>query len=473
LKIDVIAQIEEHYKRGIITIDNVENIEATEKSKIIKFIKSLPRSVQFIVTSRGEELCEEKIHVEEFSNDDIGYNFIEGVIESEGFNVDFNEEKVRRLLDVTKGNALIIIQILNILEREVASFDETIKALDSLKSKNSEMIANFMYKNTFDNALSELLRKGYPAKYVIQIISLYDEPIELYSISKLAKIDVSVAESLCNTLLQRLVLVKAGEYFELNEFAKRFIFIKLLPDRIELGKIKDKLRNHKERMKIKLNDLDKALTENPILHKIVIEWQPRNYIDKIIIAELFSLYGEAAKKVRSNNKSAYESYVTELSDHSFITNHPYVSFQKARILKIGLHRFYRNDLDIFKQIEQAYEDAIESIEFDYRYLIGSHAHTSLIMLFGVFLATDIKDYGRAIRFLEIAKNAFDSELNKSWFICCNYLSISYREMYVKTNDRAYNAQLNKVVKQVLSAEHMISRKGFDINRYKMEFGKLL
>lgn len=376
----------------------------------------------------------------------------------------------RNLLEVTKGNALIIIQVLNILEREVATFDETVKALDSVKSKNSEIIANFMYKNTFDNALSELSAKGYAAKQVIQLISLYDEPIELYSISKLAKIDVSVAETLCNTLLQRLVLVKTGEYYDLNEFAKRFIFIKLLPDRIELGKIKDKIKNHKERMKTKLADLERALTDNQILHKIVTEWQPRNYIDKIIIAELFSLYGEADKKCRTKDKIAYETYVRELSDHSFITNHPYVSFQKARILKIGLHKFYRNNASILKQIEQAYEDAIESIEFDYRYLIGTPAHTSLIMLFWVFLATDIKDYGRAMRFLEIAKNAFDCDLNKSWFICCNYLSKSYKEMYAKTNDRAYNAQLVKLVKQVLSAEHMMSRRGFDINRYKQEFG---
>ena len=51
------------FKRGIIVIDNIENIPAEEKSKIISFIKSLPRSIQFIVTSRSEELCEEKIHL--------------------------------------------------------------------------------------------------------------------------------------------------------------------------------------------------------------------------------------------------------------------------------------------------------------------------------------------------------------------------------------------------------------------------
>lgn len=31
------------------------------------------------------------------------------------------------------------------------------------------------------------------------------------------------------------------------------------------------------------------------LQKNVNEWQPRNYIDKIVIAELFSLYGEGVK----------------------------------------------------------------------------------------------------------------------------------------------------------------------------------
>ena len=169
------------------------------------------------------------------------------------------------ILEVSKGNALIIVQTLNILSRGVSTFAEITGALDSMRSKNSEMIASFMYKNTFDNALKYLTENRYPVNYVLQIISLYDEKIELYSISKLANIDISDAERVCHYLLERLILVKFGEYYELNVFAKRFVFIKLLPDRFELSKIKDKIRNHKRRDPYR----EYQAFANPVIYRLI------------------------------------------------------------------------------------------------------------------------------------------------------------------------------------------------------------
>lgn len=458
-------------KKGIIAIDNIENIDSEEKRKIIDFIKSLPRCVHFIVTSRNEEVCEEKIHVEEFKNDELGIQFVCDIIESEGFNVDIDKEKSRSILNVSKGNALIIVQILNILDRNVATFSDITLSLESMKSKNTEIIANFMYKNTFDNALKYLDETGYPVHDVMRIISLYDERIELYSISKLAKIDVSEAERLCNYLLERLVLTKSGEYYELNEFAKRFVFIKLLPDRFELSKIRDKIKNHKERMRKKLAELDSTLTVNSTLHKNVNEWQPRNYIDKIVIAELFSLYGEAIKCVAKRDKISYEKYLKEFNDHSFITNHPYVPLQKARLLKEGIKKFYRGDKNVLTQVEHAYEQAIESIEFDYRYLIGSVAHASLLMLFGVFLSQQLKQNSRAIRFLEDARKYHGPIKNKGWFITSNYLSYAYEAQFNDTKDQAYRDQLKKLVREVISYKGESGQTNFDITQYTDRFRK--
>lgn len=49
-----------------------------------------------------------------------------------------------------------------------------------------------------------------------------------------------------------------------------------------------------------------------------------------------------------------------------------------------MKRFYRNDNSIATQVEHLYEEAIESIEFDYRYLIGGAAHASLLMFLAFF-----------------------------------------------------------------------------------------
>ncbi|HHA1521922.1 TPA: ATP-binding protein [Enterobacter cloacae] len=473
LKISDIKLIHTYNKRGIITIDNIENIVEEEKTKIINFIKSLPRTVQFIVTSRNEEACEEKIHVEEFKEDALGIEFVSDLIESENLDVDIESEKINSILRVSKGNSLIIIQVLNIIDRKVSSFDEIVNSLGSMRSKNSEMIANFMYKNTFDSALKHLESIGYPARLAMQVISVYDEKIELYSISKLAKIDVSDSERMCNYLLERLILKKTGEYYELNEFAKRFVFIKLLPDRFELSNLKDKIRTHKERMKKKISELDGTLKKNSILHRNVSEWQPRNYIDKIVIAELFSLYGEAIRCVRRKNKKEYERYLKEFDDHSFVTNHPYVPLQKARLLKSGLKVFYNKETSILTQVEHLYEEAIESIEYDYRYLIGTVAHASLLMLFGIFLSENLKQEGRAIRFLEDAKAYHGDKRNKGWFIICNYLSKAYKNKYIETNDSAYRSQLVKIVREVLKNNEKSHKSDFDIQLFKQQFSEWL
>ncbi|HBN7643440.1 TPA: ATP-binding protein [Pseudomonas aeruginosa] len=466
LKIDDVASISEDLGRGIIAIDNIENIEEGEKSKILEFIRFLPRSVQFIVTSRNEEACEEKIHVEEFRNDDTGVQFVQEIVESEGFNLDVNRKMAERLLFTTKGNALIIVQALNIIDRGVSTFDQITASLESMRSRNSEMIASFMYKNTFDGALKYLRESAFPVDEIMRIISLYDERIELYSISRLADLDVYEAEKFCNYLLERLILKKVGEYYELNEFAKRFVFIKMLPDKIELGKVRDRIKAHKERMNKKLHELEVALGSNTILAKNVNEWQPRNYIDKIVIAELFSLYGEGVKALARKNKFAYEKYLKEFDEHFFITKHPYIPLQKARLLKEGMKRFYRNDNSIATQVEHLYEEAIESIEFDYRYLIGGAAHASLLMFFGVFLCQHLKQYSRAIRFLEDAKEYYGSEKEKGWFTVCNYLSIAYRGMLISTRDEAYSVKLRSVVREVAAFD---SFDGFDIPRFKKEF----
>lgn len=473
LEIEDIKDMSRKRGRGLIAIDNIENICDEEKEKIINFIKSLPRDVQFIVTSRNEEACEEKIHVEEFKEDKLGLEFISELIESENLDIDIDNEKIKKILNVSKGNSLIIVQVLNIIDRKVSSFEEITGSLGSMRSKNSEMIANFMYKNTFDSALNHLEINGYPVKLAMQVISLYDEKIELYSISKLARIEVSHSERMCNYLLERLILKKAGEYYELNEFAKRFVFIKLLPDRFELSKLRDKIRNHKERMNKKLSELDETVKKNSILHRNVLEWQPRNYIDKIVIAELFSLYGEAIKCVRRNDKKNYERYLKEFDDHSFVTNHPYVPLQKARLLKEGIKNVYKNEKSILTQVEHLYEEAIESIEYDYRYLIGTKAHASLLMLFGVFLCEHLMQEGRAIRFLEDAKSYYGADRNKGWFITCNYLSKAYKIKFSETNDSAYQHQLVKIVREVLTKDVGVIESEFDTDRYKKTYGEWL
>lgn len=469
LVIDDLGLISDKYSGGVIAIDNIENLSSQEKEEIFAFIKRMPRTIQFIITSRNEEPCEEKINIQEFITNDKGRRFIQEIIESEILNVSLFATQIDRLLDLSKGNSLIIIQVLNSLNRRVVEFDTVINSLASYNSKDAEIISNFMYKNTFDSAFSALEQKRMPVKDVVILISLYNEKIDLYSVSKLAKIDVPVSERLCNFLCERLILNKSGEFYELNEFAKRFVFIKLMPDRFQLSDLKDKIKTHKEKIKKTLTDVDATLNANKRLRENVNEWQPKNYIDKMIIAQTFDLYGKAKDCVRRKDRIEYDKVLKEMQEHSMVTNHPYVPVQFARILKDAYMLFHKNSNETLDVIEKNYEQAIESIEYDYRYLINTKAYYSLLMLYGIFLCERRNAYSRAIRYLEDARDGFDKSMKEPWFICCNYLSKSYLKLFQETNNGAYKDQLIKTFYSVKTLSNARPSKKMDVSRYIREY----
>ncbi|MFB7747940.1 hypothetical protein, partial [Streptomyces sp. NPDC056132] len=72
----------------------------------------------------------------------MGISFVENIVESEGFNVSLTRAMAESLLETSKGNALIIVQALNGLHNNVITFAQLTQSLESMRSKNSEMVAN-------------------------------------------------------------------------------------------------------------------------------------------------------------------------------------------------------------------------------------------------------------------------------------------------------------------------------------------
>jgi hypothetical protein len=219
----------------------------------------------------------------------------------------------------------------------------------------------------------------------------------------------------------------------------------------------------------KLANLDSTVGKNKVLHDIVVEWQPNNYIDKIVIAELFSLYGDAIKHIRKRGYSEFDSCLKEFDEHAFITNHPYVPLQKARLLKEGLKKFKMDQAKTISQIESLYEESLASIEYDYRNLIGTSPHSSLLMFFGVFLSQQMHQYSRSIRCLEDSLRYKGDCIDNGWFITSNYLSVALQNKYKETNDSAYNDQLKKVYKSVIKNKVEALKTKFDVSIYERKF----
>lgn len=470
--IESIDSLGSKFKRGLIVVDNVETFCSADKEKLFNFIKSTPRNIQFILTSRNEEQCEEKLHIEEYREQEKGKRFIREYLDFEEFSTQLSDAEAKELLDASKGNTIILVQSLNSIINQVSTVDEIDASLAPVRTKEAHIIADFMYKNTFDSAISELEGRGYAPRNLIVVASLYKEPIDLYSISQLCGIDIGTASEICNYITKCLIFVKVGEYFSLNDFASNFIFIKMLPERIELSKIKDRIANHKNRMNEKIKSLDDKIRSNSRIREMMDDWKPRNYIDKIIIAECFDGYKGFVVATNRKDKAQCENLLKEFNKNEMITNHPYVQYQKAQIVRrLYISGLYDEDRELLiKSIERAYEDSLESIEFGYPHVRNTRSHGAVQLFFGAFLLEDVKDASRSIRHLEEAAKILNSPTSKLYFDLRFYLATAYREMFSKTRDRAYSASSERTIKDVLKNENAAIKNRFNMHRFKRTFG---
>lgn len=475
LGVEKIDEVPKNYKRGLVVVDNIENLSPEDKRSLFEFIKITPRNIQFILTSRNEEQCEEKINVEEYRDLLRGKKFIQEYLEFEENIALLNEDEKVELLQASKGNTLILVQSLSALINQTSTIGGIVASLEPVRTKEAHIIADFMYKNTFDSAIRELEGKGFNPRELIVVTSLYKESIDLYSIGKLCKIDIGTASEICNYLTKCLILIKTGEYFRLNEFANNFIFIKMLPDKVELANIRDRISTHKTRMNEKLRDLEKKISKNRLIREMMDDWKPRNYIDRIIIAECFVGYSEFARAIHRNDRGFCDKLLKEFNEHEMITNHPYVQYQKAQILsRLYKSRLFRSEREsLLNSIERAYEDSIESIEFNYPHVRNTKSHGAVLLFFGIQLLEELNDLPRAIRNLEEAGKILCRPDSKLFFDLRFYLAKAYQKMYEQTNNHAYYSALKRAVEEVLSRERQAGEFDFDILRFTNTFGSLI
>lgn len=464
-------EIKSKYRGGIIVIDNIENIGESEKEMFYDFIKTVPRSVQFIITSRNEEPCEEKLHIKEFRTYEKGCDFIKKYNQSEGFQLEIAIEEMHALIDASKGNTLILVQCLSGLNEGTLGLDEVISNLENIRSKSVEVIADFMYKNTFENTIRELEKTGVDPKNVIRTISLYEEKIDLYSISKLSGIDIGTAESICQHLLKKLIINKLGEYYTINEFANSFIFIKLLPSNDETQCILSSIREHKLKIAETLETLTEKCSKKSTIKHIMDDWKPRNYIERIVIAEAFDTFDKIIQPIIKKDLNSILDIFEKYSEIELVTNHPYIRFQKARIYSKCLPLF-KNEIydDIKNKICRSYEDAIEAIQFSHPFIRGTTSHGAVLMLYGIFLHTRLNDHSRAIRYLEEAADIFEKDKKKNYFSTLNYLTSACIKKLLETSDSTFSKKIQKNIEIVINNGDIASQEGFNIERFKKTFG---
>ena len=471
--LDIKSPAEFQSKKGLVIIDNFETISLNDKNLFFEFIKQSPRTIQYVLTSRNEEPCEDKIHLKEFKEIEPGIKFINEFIVSNNYFVEITEDEKKQLIKYSKGNTLILVLTIEMLKNGT-TIKEILNDLLNIESSNIEIIADFMYKNNISQAISFLESEGHQPIDMLKVISINEYPIDLYSISVLSGKSISSIEYMCSFLTTKIILEKRGESYSLNEFANKFIFIKYLPGKIEKNEIKQRINSYQKNLNKELEKLEESKKKVPILQGIMDDWLPKTKIDEIAIASSFALFPTAMDAVELNKISELSKIKKEFEKNEKMTSHPYVKFQKARTLQLFLKIIPAQDKkELTDLISNSYEEAIEATDFYYSYIKNTKSYGSLNWLFGVFLSFTIRDSKRAVRYLEDAVEVFHRLKIKdlSYFKILNDLSYAYDRIYFSNKDKQYAFEIKKMYAEILNDEKNIRNLGFKIDEYLSKFSR--
>ena len=478
---------------GIVVIDNIENLK--DKQRLIEFIKKSPRTVQYIVTSRNEEMCEEKLNVLGFDEKNNGISFIDKYIKENNFDIFLTEEEKKKLINAAVGNTLILVTSLERIRTGNSTIENIINELNNISSYNTQQIADFMYKNTFDQTIDEL--KDYNVENLLRVIAVYEEPIDLYAMSELTNIQIRDIEKMCDTLTNKLVLYKTQDLYVLNDFASKFIFSKVLLGDVEIEKLYKNINSYKDNINMNLSKLEKKKREDKFFLEVINDWLPQNNTDKIAIAGVFNLYNKIngklkdAKRKRRKDKNKIESkFISETIE--YIENefkqdeskspHPYIRSQKARIYKIFLDTNLcdkDNRELIINRIKDNFEQAIVSVNFYYQYIKSTKSFAAFLWTYGIFLNRDINDVNYATNILKQAKEIYDKldVIEVNYVKLCNELAKCYSDKYIKTNDKIYFDLCREACNTILNSQGKYKLqnrdKDFDYKRFRTEFNNFM
>lgn len=467
---------------GIIIIDNIENL--INKNDLIRFIKRSPRSVQYIVTSRNEEMCEEKLNVIGFDERNNGLKFIDRYIETNQLNINLTEKDKKNLIVASRGNTLILVTSLERIKSKKSNITDIISELTNISSYNTQQIAEFMYKNTLDQTLEEL--KEYNVEKLLNIIVLYDEPINLYAMSELTGMLIQDIEIVCETLTSKLVLYKAQDLFRLNDFASKFILSKVLNNELDLKNLSKKIEDFKQQINLNLSQLEKRKQSDKFLFEVMNDWIPRNNIDKIIIANVFNYYSSVSnnlkkikkqKNIKEDILKEIENIEEEFKKYELKSPHPYIRYQKARVYKLFIENNICNKNSkefklILDRMKTNFEESKFSTEFYYKHIEETLSYAAFLWIYGTFLRIYIKDNENALNILSQSKNVYE-KLNKkdiNYIKLCNELAKCYKSKYYDNKNKNYYDECKELCTIILDLENKIPEcDKFDFNRFRKNF----
>lgn len=440
-----VSELTNFRDEGIIIVDNLEALSAQERDKLKCFIETqTPPEMQFLITSRNSEEYEVNYKLSGFE-DDCGVKFVKEYIEENALDIELKAGEIDELLELSKGNTLVLalclrrlsqqLSTLSGLQAEFSSFNAWKNIRTGLKNYPGnayEIISEFMFKDTFEEIETVFAGDSNLFYKVLKIFAVYqNDGVDVSTICLLSREPYPKVDSIVDTLCNYLILEKSSEQYSLNKFAEKYIIDRFMPDAITFSRMSTEIQQREAQVRQALEKLNSDIERRPELAKIMNDWLIISDSDKITAARMYNLYGKARNECYKDSPTkacwALEEAIRISEEAESLTAHPYIKYQKARILQL----IDRSELLCEKhsqEIIDGFRTAIFIIKTvdQFAAIQKTKSYASLLWLFGQYLS-DIGQAEEAIHYLEVGKNTFESLKieDKEYYQCLSKLGMSY------------------------------------------------
>lgn len=434
---------------GLVIVDNLETLSLEERQKVKEFVeRQTPSEMQFILTSRNSEDYEKNYKLAGFDAE-VGKTFMTEYSNENSLELSLSEKEKEDLLLLAKGNTLVLVLSMRRLSSHYASFAglkqefNTQNAWKSLKntlantpSNAYEVIAEFMYKDTFEHletAFSENTDLFYKVMKVFAVIS--GGSTDISTLCFLAHESYPDVETVVDILCNFLILEKNDTQYALNGFAEKYIISRFMPDKETYLRLSDNIEKRQKEVNSSLKQLESHMNRSTPLTRIINDWKIFTDVDRITAAQVYNMYGEVRDACRKNSqfhlRGSMEDFVKKCREAESLTAHPFIKFEKARILMMVDNSQILPEKHV-DEIKKCFIDAIYGVATipHYADIQQTKSYASLLWLYGQYLY-DIEELSDAIRFLEKGKSSFEDQKleEEHYFQCVTMLGHAYLDYY--------------------------------------------
>lgn len=362
-------------KEGIIIVDNLESLTEYNRKEVLNFIESMsPQKIQYIITSRNEEAFAERKEIFGFE-EEMGNAFIHTYIVENDLDVILTDSDVKTLLELSKGNTLVLVMSLRRLSEKLTTLEGIIcdlsksatlsklsVELGGLPINGYEIISEFMFKNTFEEIEQVFKNQTELIFLLLKVFAVYPEDnIDNYTLTYLTKTQYEKINPIITILSRYLILEKKGETYSLNRFAEKYIIDRFVTDSETHNSILESIEKSIKEIKNVQRQMDDDIKSNTNLQRILHDWCINGVGDRIAAAKAYRIYFDVDQDIKKGNKFfvelGLENYLEEINTLEKMTMHPYVKFQKARIL-LSVKRTKILKQEFTEEILKTYKDLI-------------------------------------------------------------------------------------------------------------------